>query len=201
MYLKKITENAELNLWISELNKSFKNRSLANIPYKEVKSKDIVIDNNNIILGIYNDANKLLGGASLSYCMEYNNVKTAKVGHVWTMTSYQEQGIGSFLMKKVEDIALQNGIELLQLNVANIYLPAVHLYKKSGFKNLMIYANAPQTYYFIRMIKEIGNYRFPESKRICTLIKSIVIFKILFKKDSSPTFVNKKVYTRLKDSN
>ncbi len=201
MYLKKITENAELNLWISELNKSFKNRSLANIPYKEVKSKDIVIDNNNIILGIYNDANKLLGGASLSYCMEYNNVKTAKVGHVWTMTSYQKQGIGSFLMKKVEDIALQNGIELLQLNVANIYLPAVHLYKKSGFKNLMIYANAPQTYYFIRMIKEIGNYRFPESKRICTLIKSIVIFKILFKKDSSPTFVNKKVYTRLKDSN
>ena len=191
MYLKKITENAELNLWISELNKSFKNRSLANIPYKEVKSEDIVIDNNNIILGIYNDANKLLGGASLSYCMEYNNVKTAKVGHVWTMTSYQKQGIGSFLMKKVEDIALQNGIELLQLNVANIYLPAVHLYKKSGFKNLMIYANAPQTYYFIRMIKEIGNYRFPESKRICTLIKSIVIFKILFKKDSSPTFVNK----------
>ena len=191
MYLKKITENAELNLWISELNKSFKNRSLANIPYKEVKSKDIVIDNNNIILGIYNDANKLLGGASLSYCMDYNNVKTAKVGHVWTMTSYQKQGIGSFLMKKVEDIALQNGIELLQLNVANIYLPAVHLYKKSGFKNLMIYANAPQTYYFIRMIKEIGNYRFPESKRICTLIKSIVIFKILFKKDSSQTFVNK----------
>ena len=61
MYLKKITENAELNLWISELNKSFKNRSSTNIPYKEVKSKDIVIDNNNMILGIYNDANKLLG--------------------------------------------------------------------------------------------------------------------------------------------
>lgn len=62
MYLKKIVENEEVNLWISELNKSFKNRSSANIPYKEVKSKDIVIDNNNIILGIYNDANKLWGG-------------------------------------------------------------------------------------------------------------------------------------------
>lgn len=201
MHLKKIVENEELNLWISELNKSFKNRSSANIPYKEVKSKDIVIDNNNVILGIYNDANKLLGGASLSYCMEYNNVKTAKVGHVWTMTSYQKQGIGSFLMKEVEDIALQNGSELLQLNVANIYLPAVHLYKKSGFKNLMIYANVPQTYYFIRMIKAIGNYKFPEGKRIYILIKSIIIFKILFKRDSSPTFVNKKIYTRLKASN
>lgn len=196
MYLKKIVENEEVNLWISELNKSFKNRSSANIPYKEVKSKDIVIDNNNVILGIYNDANKLLGGASLSYCMEYNNVKTAKVGHVWTMTSYQKQGIGSFLMKAVEDIALQNGSELLQLNVANIYLPAVHLYKKSGFKNLMIYANVPQTYYFVRMIKAIGNYKFPEGMRIFELIKSMIIFKVLYKRDSSPTFVNKMLYTR-----
>lgn len=196
MYLKKIVENEELNLWISELNKSFKNRSSTNIPYKEVKSKDIVIDNNNMILGIYNDANKLLGGASLSYCIEYNNVKTAKVGHVWTMTSYQKQGIGSFLMKEVEDIALQNGSELLQLNVANIYLPAVHLYKKSGFKNLMIYANVPQTYYFIRMIKAIGNYKFPEGKRIYELIRSIIIFKALYKRDSSPTFVNKMLYTK-----
>lgn len=191
MYLKKIVENEEVNLWISELNKSFKNRSSANIPYKEVKSKDIVIDNNNMILGIYNDANKLLGGASLSYCMEYNNVKTAKVGHVWTMTSYQKQGIGSFLMKEVENIALQNGSELLQLNVANIYLPAVHLYKKNGFKNLMIYANVPQTYYFIRMIKAIGNYKFPEGKRIYELIRSIIIFKALYKRDSSPTFIHK----------
>ena len=196
MYLKKIVKNEEVNLWISELNKSFKNRSSANIPYKEVKSKDIVIDNNNVILGIYNDANKLLGGASLSYCMEYNNVKTAKVGHVWTMTSYQKQGIGSFLMKAVEDIALQNGSELLQLNVANIYLPAVHLYKKSGFKNLMIYANVPQTYYFVRMIKSIGNYKFPEDMRIFELIKSMIIFKVLYKRDSSPTFVNKMLYTR-----
>lgn len=196
MYLKKIVENEELNLWISELNKSFKNRSSANIPYKEIKSKDIVIDNNNTILGIYNDANKLLGGASLSYCMEYNNVKTAKVEHVWTMTSYQKQGIGSFLMKKVEDIALQNGSELLQLNVANIYLPAVYLYKKSGFRNLMIYANVPQTYYFIRMIKAIGNYKFPEGKRIYELIRSTIIFKALYKRDSSPTFVHKMLYTR-----
>lgn len=200
MYLKKIVENEELNLWISELNKSFKNRSSASIPFKEVKSEDIVIDNN-MIFGIYNDANKLLGGASLSCCMEYNNVKTAKVGHVWTMTSHQKQGIGGFLMKEIENIALQNECKLLQLNVSNIYLPAVRLYKKSGFKNLMIYANVPETYFFIRMIKEIGNYKFPEGKRIYILIKSIIIFKILFKRDSSPTFVNKKIYTRLKASN
>ena len=196
MYLKKISENKEVKLWISELNKSFKNRSSANIPYKEVKSEDIIIDSNNILLGVYNNDDKLLGGAYILYCMEYNNVKTAKVGHVWTMTSYQKQGVGSFLMKEIEDIALQNDRDLLQLNVANIYLPAVHLYKKSGFKNLMIYANVPQTYYFIRMIKAIGRYKFPESKRLYELIKSIIIFKVLYKRDSSPTFVNKIIYSR-----
>ena len=73
MHLKKIVENEELNLWISELNKSFKNRSSTNIPYKEVKSKDIVIDNNNMILGIYNDANKLLGGAYILYTLFHSN--------------------------------------------------------------------------------------------------------------------------------
>lgn len=36
MYLKKNSENKEVKLWISELNKSFKNRSSANIPYKEL---------------------------------------------------------------------------------------------------------------------------------------------------------------------
>lgn len=67
MYLKKISENKEVKLWISELNKSFKNRSSANIPYKEVKSEDIIIDSNNILLGVYNNDDKLLGGACVDY--------------------------------------------------------------------------------------------------------------------------------------
>ena len=128
--------------------------------------------------------------------MEYNDVKIAKVGHVWTMTSCQKQGVGSFLMKEIENTALKDGRELLQLNVANIYLPAVHLYRKRGFKNLMIYANVPKTYYFIRMIKPIGDYKFAENRRVYKLIKSTVIFKILYKKDSSPTILNKMLYSR-----
>lgn len=110
------------------------------------------------------------------------------------MASCQKQGVGSLLMRSIEDIALKNDRELLQLNVANIYHPAVYLYKKSGFKNFMIYANIPQTYYFVRMIKAIGEYKFPESKRLYELTKSIIKFKILYKKDSSPTIVNKLIY-------
>ena len=100
---------------------------------------------------------------------------------------------GKFL-DEIENIALKDGRELLQLNVANIYLPAVHLYRKRGFKNLMIYANVPKTYYFIRMIKPIGDYKFAENRRVYKLIKSTV--KILYKKDSSPTILNKMLYSR-----
>lgn len=99
-------------------------------------------------------------------------------------------------MGEIEKIAIQNDVKILQLNVANIYFPAVCLYKKSGFKNLMIYANVPKTYYFIRMIKSIGGYNFPEWRRIFKLVKSLIIFKILYKKDSSPTWINKCIYIR-----
>ena len=196
MYVKKLDDYEELELWLVELNYSFVNRSSEKIPYKEVTREEIVIDNNNIVLGIYSESDELIGGACVSYGIAYNDVKVAKIGHVWTMTSRQKQGVGNFLMKKIEDIALQDGRELLQLNVANIYFPAVHLYRKNGFKNLMIYANVPKTYYFIRMIKAIGTYKFPESKRRFELIKSTIIFKILYKRDSSPTIINKVIYSR-----
>ena len=82
--------------------------------------------------------------------------------------------------------------------MANIYLPAVHLYRKNGFKDLIIYANIPRTYYFIRMIKEVGTYKFSERKRLYMLIKSAIIFKILYKRDSSPTMINKMIYGKEK---
>lgn len=62
MYVKEIDNYEELKLWITEHNQAFKNRSSKNIPYKEIKRDDIIIDNNNSILGVYNDAKKLLGG-------------------------------------------------------------------------------------------------------------------------------------------
>lgn len=39
--------------------------TLMGMAYKEVKSEDIIIDSNNILLGVYNNDDKLLGGASL----------------------------------------------------------------------------------------------------------------------------------------
>lgn len=197
MYVKKIDNYDEISLWIAEHNQAFKNRRSTNIPYKEVKRENLIIDSNNSILGVYNN-DQLLGGAYISYCIGYGNVKNVKVGHVWIEPRYQKRGVGSFLIEEIENIALQDGRELLQLNVANIYLPAVHLYRKNGFKDLIIYANIPRTYYFIRMIKEVGTYKFSERKRLYMLIKSAIIFKILYKRDSSPTMINKMIYGKEK---
>ena len=47
-------ENAKMNIYNHVIEEC------SNLSEKD--SKDIVIDNNNVILGIYNDANKLLGG-------------------------------------------------------------------------------------------------------------------------------------------
>lgn len=198
MYVKKIVYENEFKLWLKELNRSFKCRSTENIPYEKITKEDIRMDKNDIIIGVYNDIGDLLGGACISYCMEYRDIKTARISRVWTSVNYQNRGVGKFLMEEIEKRALQRGVELIQLNVANIYFPAVHLYEKSGFKKLKIYANIPHTYYFVRMIKAIGKYNFPERKRIYELIKSTIIFKTLYKKDSSPTLVNKIIYNCMK---
>lgn len=195
MYIKEIIKNNDINLWLFELNKSFKHRSSEKIPYEELKYENI---KNTNLLGVFNDEDELIGGVTISYYIDYNNIKVAMIKHLWTKIDCQRQGIGSFLMKELENIALKNNCQLLQLNVTNIYIPAVHLYEKSGFKKLMVYANVPGTYYFIRMIKSIGKYKFPEYKRIYELVKSIIVFKILFKSDSSPTFVHDKIYKKLK---
>ena len=161
-----------------------------------MRCEDITLNENKKVLGVYSDTNELVGGASVEYCLEYNNVKTVKIGHVWILPKCQGQGIGKFLMKEIEHIAVHDGRELMQLNVANIYKPAIELYKRSNFKDVKIYANFPKTYYFVRMIKSIGNYKFSECRRRYMLIKSYIIFGVLYHRDSSPTIINKVLYGR-----
>lgn len=185
MYITKLKDEKQINDWLKGMNNAFKKRSSKNIPYEEKKIDLNTADIN--ILGLYNDVDILVGGASISYEME-NNTKICKIHDVWIDTNLQSKGLGLVLMKKIEEEALKEQACILLLNVSNIYIPAVSLYKKAGFKNYMIYANVPKTYYFIRMIKPIGGYRFSNFKRINKLILSKIKFKILFSKDSTPRF-------------
>ncbi len=197
MYLQEIKEKRELDIWLKEMNLSFKARSTERIPYEEVISEYFRSNDNQSVWGVYSDEDELLGGMCLLYDVEYKNIKLAKISRVWVSVRCQHAGIGTFLMEEAEKIAIGDGREMLQLNVANIYVPAVSLYNKTGFRKYKIYANAPNTYYFIRMIKPIGDFKFSEIKRIGALIKSNIIFKILFKKDSSPSIMNRLIYERI----
>lgn len=194
MYIKKLSDKGQLDIWVDGMNNAFEMRSSKNVPYVEIKKDDFFLNDNEVVLALYNSKNEIIGGACISYEIGHENIKIAKIYHVWVATQKQHEGIGAMVMNKVEKVALSNGAKLLQLNVANVYLPAVSLYKKVGFKRYKIYANVPKTYYFIRMIKPIGGYVFSERKRIYMLIKSWIIFRILFDKDSSPTIINKLYY-------
>ena len=176
MYITKLKDEKQINDWLKGMNNAFKKRSSKNIPYEEKKIDLNTADIN--ILGLYNDVDILVGGASISYEME-NNTKICKIHDVWIDTNLQSKGLGLVLMKKIEEEALKEQACILLLNVSNIYIPAVSLYKKAGFQNYMIYANVPKTYYFIRMIKPIGGYRFSNFKRINKLINKIILIILL----------------------
>ncbi|MDC7288934.1 GNAT family N-acetyltransferase [Blautia schinkii] len=49
---------------------------------------------------------------------------------------YWNLGIGSMLMKKLIEYAKENGIEIINLEVRNDNLNAIHLYEKFGFKHI-----------------------------------------------------------------
>ena len=198
MYIQEIKDKKRLDEWVKEMNLAFKTRSSEKIPYERMEME--CCSCNQTMWGLYSDEGVLLGGMCLVDAIEYGNIKLAKLNHVWVSVHCQRGGVGTILMKEAEKIALGAGREMLQLNVANIYMPAVSLYKKSGFKKIKIYANVPNTYYFIRMIKPIGTFRFCKRKRICSLVTSAIVFRILFKQDSTPTILNKIIYGRKENS-
>ena len=160
--------------------------------YKSVKKPDGVKDfgeTDDVNKGFYPDNN-------FYYCPNesfapYFDLKGARIYHVWTDVNYRKKGIAIMLMEKAEQICNLSECEIMVLNVANIYNPAVRLYKKVGFKEFRIIANLPKTFYLIQMIKQIKGEKISKKRQRVEWIISKVKFRILYKTDSSPTFVNK----------
>ena len=196
MYLKEIKEIEKLSLWVRNANEAFKNRSNDSIPYAEIKVEGFLDEPEKRVFGLISDDEELIGGMCITNSKD-SGVKTAKIGTVWVAPKHQNNGAGTFLINQAEKIACGGGAQILLLDVANIYMPAVRLYKKCGFKKYQVYANVPGTYYFIRMIKILDKRAFPIWKSVFKLAKSSIIFWLLYKKDSSPTLFNKLVYKKL----
>lgn len=197
MYLKEIKEINELSLWVKNANEAFKNRSSDRIPYGKIKAEGFFDEPGKRVFGLLSDEKELIGGMCI-VSSKSGKLKTAKIKTVWVAPMRQNSGAGTFLINQAEKIACDGGAQILLLDVANIYMPAVHLYKKCGFKKYQVYANVPGTYYFIRMIKITDKRAFSEAKRICKLVKSSIVFWLLYKEDSSQTWFNKSVYKRLR---
>lgn len=135
----------------------------------------------------------IVGGLCCKYDIE-NKAELCKIYHVWIHPHFQGRGIAQKLLSEIEKVAKSKNCVLMRLNVANTYKPALKLYEKMGYVPLKIYANEPGTYYFIRMVKKIGTYKYFSVKRYQILLSSMVKFVLLYKKDSSPTVLNRLIY-------
>ena len=83
-----------------------------------------------------------------------------------------------------------NEIEYLQLIVGSVWKNAISLYKKLGFKIIKVEAHLPRTYYLITMVLNInGKYGYINGIKL--FIRSYFIFKLFYKKDSSPSVIGK----------
>lgn len=195
--------DTQLILFAEGVNKAYKARNSDSIPYKpfeldelrEIVNSEITVPN----IYVMEDNGVFVGGVICLYAFsKEKNLKIAKISKVFSLPEYQKKGIASQLLEYAEENAKTDGMQIMQLDVANNYLPAVNLYRKMGYLPFSVYANEPNTYYFIRFIKSISPYKFSNFKRLISLIRSKMVFSLLFKKDSSPSWFGRYVYRKLK---
>lgn len=195
--LIKNADIAILEQFVDGLNAANFARSNIQIPYEKYELCDIIkkaAQPNVFFYHAVDSAGKVIGGACCTHKIDSNNYKVGIISNVWVHPNEQKKGISKQILYCLEKHALSLDTQMLQLNVANIYMPALSLYKRLGFVPLLIYANVPGTYYFIRMIKPLDKFVYPNYKRIIIRVLSWIKFQILFKKDSTPKWVHKLIY-------
>ena len=193
MEAKKVHMNdkANIEIYLKNLNIAYKDRSNEHIPFEEITLKEFMESGFDYCIVLYD--NYICAGACIRNCKE-SNVLVTKINYLWVHPDRKRKGLGNLLIKKIIEDAIQNCNNMIQLNVASNYKPAVNLYKKNGFKTLLVYANIPKTYHFIRMIKTIEPFKYSWIKRWLSLVKSKIIFSILYKSDSSPRMIKRLLY-------
>lgn len=186
----KVVKNGEINEFLDGLDAAFKGRSGDHLPYEPLE-KEKIIGDDICNFGLFDETNKMVGGLTLKASHEYD--KCGSICHVWVHPNEQHRGIGKLLLQNIEKYCVENNYEYLTLGVSNIYKPAVNLYRNYGFKKYKIYANVPNTYYFIGMIKYL-NVKENKLKRLVNYMISKIKFVMLFKKDSSPKVLHKLIF-------
>lgn len=88
----------------------------------------------NEIMLIAKENGKIVGNASLSRLPRRMNHRGDF--SVTVLKEYWNKGIASRLMVEIINFAKENSFEIIDLQVRSDNLPAIHLYKKFGFKKI-----------------------------------------------------------------
>lgn len=191
-------EKTYLNIekFVDGLNLANYMRCNEKIPYVENQIDTFynkIIDSKYVLVGAVDSDGDIIGGASC-VCKKEGDLRLAIVRNVWVHPNYQGKGIAKLIVRFLIAYLTVRDISYIRLNVANIYMPAVNLYRKEGFLPMKIIANTPGTYFFVQMIKPLNKCSCLLRKRYITLGVSWIKFNFLFKKDSTPRGIHKILY-------
>lgn len=120
---------------IEEVLESFKN-DLSSLKQGAEYRKKMVSKfyHNATVIGIENEDNIKLGFAAL-YCNNSER-KTAYLSMIAVNDYFRGKGIGKKLLRIIEEIALDNGMFFLQLEVSKTNKNAISFYKKNKYVSL-----------------------------------------------------------------
>ena len=87
--------------------------------------------NNGITIALF-DNNNIVGFASF-YCND-NETQTAYLTQICIKSFYKSKGYGTYLLKKCEEISINNNIKKMRLEVYKSNEAAISFYKKNGYR-------------------------------------------------------------------
>ena len=89
------------------------------------------LENKNTTYIIAKEKNEIIGFAGISICLD-----EATLNNIVVKKSFRGRGIGGELLESLIDICSDLHVKTFTLEVDTENTPAIHLYKKFGFKNL-----------------------------------------------------------------
>ena len=134
------------NQFIKSLSEQF-----ANIHFQSFNQKNLRFTSKFILSLLIQTNTSYIYKANKGFCI-FNHVKEeSEIITMAILPKYQNQGIGFFIVKELEEILLSMNCNKVYLEVASDNLIAIHLYEKLGFKSYGIRKN----YYSISKDKKI----------------------------------------------
>ncbi len=134
------------NQFIKSLSEQF-----ANIHFQSFNQRNLRFTSKFILSLLIKPNTSYIYKINKGFCI-FNHVKEeSEIITMAILPKYQNQGIGFFIVKELEEILLSMNCNKIYLEVASNNLIAIHLYEKLGFKSY----GKRKNYYSISKDKKI----------------------------------------------